>query len=41
MKWMGFSYRDLMALPDYHLRTILEMMQEEVQRIEAARAKNG
>jgi hypothetical protein len=36
MKWMGISYRELLALPEYHWHTILEMMREEVERIEKA-----
>jgi hypothetical protein len=39
MKWLGFSYGELLDLPDYHFRTILEMMREEHERFEAA--KNG
>lgn len=35
MKWMGFSYEELMVLPEYHLRVIVEMMREEVERMEA------
>jgi hypothetical protein len=35
---MGFSYPELLALPDYHLRTILDMMREEIERLEAKKS---
>jgi hypothetical protein len=37
MKWMGFSYQELMSLPAYHLDAIVEMMREEAERLEAAK----
>jgi len=39
MKWMGFGYRDLMAMPDSYYMLILEAMHEEWQRYEEAKRK--
>jgi hypothetical protein len=38
MKWMGFSHQELLDLPDYHWRNIIEMMREEVERLEARKS---
>jgi hypothetical protein len=31
MKWMGISYQELLDLPDYHMRTIAEVMREALR----------
>jgi hypothetical protein len=31
MKWMGISYQELLDLPDYHMRTIAEVMREDYE----------